>query len=134
VNGCRTVLRCFEAFTVLAAVQLALRIVGLTRFLRFLQRVFGSLAATRQPDDDRRLPQLVAAYHAASRLYPFPVNCLPRSLSIYIMARWRHLPVKLCIGVKKFPFISHAWVSDEHCLFPEEEALIQTLQPIWRLD
>lgn len=57
------------------------------------------------------LNNVIRAIASASELYPFNAKCLHRSLVGYRILRKKYkLPVKFVIGVKKFPFDSHAWL------------------------
>lgn len=58
---------------------------------------------------DRGLATFIRAEHAVvSRLGPD--DCLPRSLALYAFLRRCGLPVRHRIGVRRYPFGSHAWV------------------------
>ncbi|MBN1037035.1 lasso peptide biosynthesis B2 protein [Clostridium botulinum] len=53
----------------------------------------------------------IIAIENASELYPFNAKCLHRTLIGYKLLRKKYnFPVKFVIGVKKFPFDSHAWL------------------------
>ncbi|MBB3111975.1 hypothetical protein FHS18_004043 [Paenibacillus phyllosphaerae] len=44
-------------------------------------------------------------------VYPFEAKCMHRSFLAYRILRKKFsIPVSIVIGVKKFPFYSHAWV------------------------
>ncbi|MDU5723941.1 MAG: lasso peptide biosynthesis B2 protein [Clostridium butyricum] len=51
------------------------------------------------------------AIQYASELYPFNAKCLHRTLITYkFLKKTYKMPVKFMVGVKKFPFDSHAWL------------------------
>jgi len=57
------------------------------------------------------LASVVAAVDTATRYYyRRRLDCLPRALTMYYLARRLAIPVELCYGVKKFPFAGHTWV------------------------
>lgn len=57
------------------------------------------------------LDRTIIAIENASELYPFNAKYLHRTLIGYKFLRNKyHIPVKFVIGVKKFPFDSHAWL------------------------
>lgn len=60
-------------------------------------------------DSARRLHRLV---ELASRLYPFPMTCLPRALALRRLLAWRGISSRLQIGVagKGSGMQAHAWV------------------------
>jgi hypothetical protein len=42
-----------------------------------------------------------------------PRDCLPRSLALFRFLRSVGIPAEHCIGVRRFPFMAHAWVECE---------------------
>lgn len=58
-------------------------------------------------DDVARLNQTVTK---ACTYYPKAAACLQRSLTLLWMLWRRGLPAELVIGIRRFPFESHAWV------------------------
>src|SRR5438128_10451 len=98
----------FEAFVTLLFVDCSLAIMGVLRFLSLVQSFFPP--SKKKERDQSRLEDLTDAFMLAYRLYFRPVHCLQRSLTIYLMARRRGLTVRFCIGAKKYPFTSHAWI------------------------
>ena len=64
-------------------------------------------SAARRPVADR----ILEAVRTATRYYfRRRLDCLPRSLTIYLLLRRRRMPASLHIGVKRYPFGAHAWV------------------------
>ncbi len=63
--------------------------------------------AVPRPTVDR----ILEAVRTATRYYfRRRLDCLPRSLTIYLLLRRRGIPVSFHIGVKRYPFGAHAWV------------------------
>ena len=59
----------------------------------------------------RTVRRTLGAVRAATRYYfRRRLDCLPRSLAIYVLLRRQGVPATLRIGVKRFPFAAHAWV------------------------
>ncbi len=59
----------------------------------------------------RTVRRAVGAVQTASRYYyRRRLDCLRRSLTIFVLVRCRGVPATLRIGVKRFPFAAHAWV------------------------
>ncbi len=55
--------------------------------------------------------RILEAVRTATRYYfRRRLDCLPRSLTIYLLLRRRRMPASLHIGVKRYPFGAHAWV------------------------
>ena len=53
---------------------------------------------------------VVAAVDRACRYYPTSPACLQRSVALASMLRKRGIAADLKIGIRQFPFASHAWV------------------------
>ena len=69
---------------------------------------------------------VVEAVRRATRYYwRRRLDCLPRSLTIYLLLRRRNIPATLRIGVKRYPFGAHAWVE---C----EGRVLDDLRSTWR--
>ncbi|MGO5137595.1 lasso peptide biosynthesis B2 protein [Clostridium butyricum] len=74
-------------------------------------KLYGKCTKEEQFKLQEDLDDLVIAIQEASEIYPFNAKCLHRTLIGYKFLRKKyHLPVKFVIGVKKFPFDSHAWL------------------------
>jgi hypothetical protein len=65
--------------------------------------------------DDAATEALARAVNAFARAENFfhlkkaPLDCLPRSLALFMFLRSAGLPAHHCIGVRPFPFSAHAW-------------------------
>jgi hypothetical protein len=57
------------------------------------------------------LDEIIAAVSRGTRFYYRKrLDCLPRALTTYYLARKASIPVEICLGVKKYPFAGHCWV------------------------
>ena len=101
-----------RALAVLVLLDLGFRVVGFPRVFLSLNRWGRRYDEPAPPTVQRcRLRRTLEAVRTASRYYHRPrLNCLPRSLAIYVLLRRQGVPAVLRIGVKRFPFAAHAWV------------------------
>ena len=59
----------------------------------------------------RTVDRILEAVRTATRYYfRRRLDCLPRSLTVYLLLRRRGIPAAFHIGVKRYPFGAHAWV------------------------
>lgn len=122
------VFRTFNALLTLVSVELSLKTIGLDPLLQKLEDRFDKYP--RVTASAETMSDLANAYHAAARLYPRHLQCLPRAISVYIMARRAGIDIVLTIGVRKIPFLSHAWVKGTDYVFLEDPRIIATLTPL----
>ena len=101
-----------QALVVFVLLDIGFRVFGFPRVFRFVDRwARRSVAAAPLAVQRRRLHRTFEAVRAASRYYHRRrLDCLPRSLAIYVLLRLQGVPATLRIGVKRFPFAAHAWV------------------------
>lgn len=98
-----------DAYACLARAYLGVRHLP---FWRSYAWAAASAPAAHLSTFDRSLATFARAEHAvASRLGAD--DCLPRSLALYAFLRRCGLPVCHRIGVRRYPFGSHAWVEHE---------------------
>lgn len=122
-----------EVLCTLAYIKVALAFAGATKFIDTLKT--RTSKCPRSPREWQfEMARIKAAYSIAVRIFPRRVECLTRSLTLYVLARKRRIPVQFHIGVRKFPFTSHAWIELNGPVFPEDIKLISGLTPIIRLD
>lgn len=121
-----------EAWITLLAVDLLLAILGLRQVFKLLTWLFAT--RSRSPGDMSLRNRLAEAYDFALASYVRPVQCLHRSLTIFILARRRGVHAIFFVGVRKFPFQSHAWVEIGDLVFEREASFIRTLHPILQLE
>ena len=101
-----------QAFVVFVLLDIGFRVLGFPRVFRFVDR-WGrrSVEAASLVVQRRTLHRTLEAVRTASRYYHRQrLDCLPRSLAIYVLLRRQGVPAMLRIGVKRFPFAAHAWV------------------------
>ena len=101
-----------QALLIFVLLDVGFRVLGFPRVFLLVDRwgqrsVDGaSLAAQR-----RTVDRVLEVVRTATRYYyRRRLDCLPRSVAIYILLRRRGVPATLRIGVKRFPFGAHAWV------------------------
>ncbi|MEM9433948.1 MAG: lasso peptide biosynthesis B2 protein [Pseudomonadota bacterium] len=78
--------------------------------------------AERAPD----LAKLLSVFRTAEGVFPSKLgdeDCLPRSLALYAYLLRYGVNAEHHIGVKRFPFEAHAWVSCDDALILEDEAV-----------
>ena len=92
--------------------DIGFRVFGFPRVFLFVDR-WGrrSVEATSLAVQRRRLRRTLEAVRTASCYYHRRrLNCLPRSLAMYVLLKRQGVPAILHIGVKRYPFAAHAWV------------------------
>ena len=102
-----------RALLVLVLVDVGLRFLGFSRVFLFVDRRMrrALTEAAAMPAQRRIVYRVLEAVRTASRhYYRRRLDCLPRSLAIFVLLRRRGVPARLHIGVKRFPFAAHAWV------------------------
>lgn len=70
-------------------------------------------------DQHEVIDRTLSAVRSATRYYwRVRRDCLPKSLTLYILLRGQGVPARVCIGVQKYPFFAaHAWVEvGDRCL------------------
>jgi hypothetical protein len=67
-----------------------------------------SLATVKS--ERRTEASVVLAFGLACSFYPKPVLCLQRSAVLVRLLRAEEIPARMLIGVRKIPFLAHAWV------------------------
>ena len=101
-----------QALVVFVLLDIGFRVLGFPRVFLSVDR-WGrrSVGAAPLAVQRRRLQRTLEAVRTASRYYHRRgLDCLPRSLAIYVLLRRQGVPATLRIGVKRFPFAAHAWV------------------------
>lgn len=91
--------------------------------LRFrgFQRAFDAVIRPNAPpggeidtEEDRQevIDRTLSAVRSATNAYwRVRRDCLPKSLTLYLLLRSQGVPARVCIGVQKYPFFAaHAWV------------------------
>jgi hypothetical protein len=100
-------LRVVVAFGALVAVDVLMKLGGFRAVHRLVTRW---RVRTRREADPATARALAAAVDSAARLYLKRAWCLQRSVVAACLLRSRGIPAELVIGVRKMPFLAHAWV------------------------
>lgn len=101
-----------QALLVFLLLDSAFRVFGFPRVFLFVDR-WGrrSVTAASLAVQQSTVHRTLEAVRTATRYYyRRRLDCLPRSLAIYVLLRRQGVPATLRIGVKRFPFAAHAWV------------------------
>ena len=101
-----------QTLVVFVLLDVGFRVLGFPRVFRFVDR-WGRRSVEVAPRAVQRhkVRRTFEAVRTASRYYyRRRLDCLPRSLAIYILLRRQGVPATLRVGVKRFPFAAHAWV------------------------
>jgi hypothetical protein len=93
----------------LCAVRVGLKVAGLDRTRRALG--FRVRRCRNDSPDPRLIRDCVRSVALAAAFFPGRALCLERSLTLWHVLACRGVPVELCLGVQRFPFAAHAWVS-----------------------
>lgn len=101
-----------QAILVFLALDVGFRVLGFPRVFLLVKRLVRRAADVAPLEVQRRkVRRTVEAVRTASCYYHRRrLDCLPRSLAIYVLLRRQGVPATLRIGVKRFPFAAHAWV------------------------
>lgn len=101
-----------QAVLFFVVMNLGFRILGFPRMFRLVDR--WGRRAVEVPGlafQRRTVRRTLVAVRCATRYYfRRRLDCLPRSLAVYVLLRRQGVPATLRIGVKRFPFGAHAWV------------------------
>ena len=79
---------------------------------------------------EQQTTELVTAIARACRFYPKSAACLQRSVALAWMLRKRGIAADLKIGVRQFPFLSHAWVEVAGKIINDVEQVRETYAPL----
>lgn len=101
-----------QAFLVFLVLDAGFRLFGFARVYRLVERWSRRTAARAAPPNPSSVVgRTRLALRTATRYYwRRGLDCLPRSLTLYLLLRRRGVPATLRIGVKRYPFGAHAWV------------------------
>jgi hypothetical protein len=106
-----------EALILLPTTAVALRVVGFRRWQSFLRRRTPPAGPREKtPTQTRHLACLaVTSVRRASRISPWPANCLQQSLTLGWLLSRQGIDTELRIGVRKEggQFEAHAWVEHQ---------------------
>lgn len=101
-----------QAFLVFLVLDAGFRLFGFARVYRLVEWWSRRTAARAAPPNPSSVVDRTRrALRTATRYYwRRGLDCLPRSLTLYLLLRRRGVPATLRIGVKRYPFGAHAWV------------------------
>ena len=101
-----------QALWIFVWMDVGFRVLGFARVYRLVQWWGARSARVASQATQRRLVRrtLEAVRTATRYYYRRRLDCLPRSLTLYLLLRRRGVPATLHIGVKRYPFGAHAWV------------------------
>lgn len=107
--------------------QIELRIYGFQKvFPKYVERYPISKHSENERNHIDGMNHLLRTIDIACALVPFKAECLHRSFLGFRFVRSKYsIPVDLVIGVKKFPFSSHAWLVLNDININEEESYTQ---------
>lgn len=105
----------FRIYLALISFDLELRIFGFQKlFPKYVNRFHINTATRSKIGSEqlvREIDELLSLIDKVCAGYPFKAQCLHRSFLGYRFVRSKYgIPVNLVIGVRKFPFSSHAWL------------------------
>lgn len=78
-----------------------------------LQKIIINLENTASSkSNNNKIPEIaiISGYQWACNLHFLNVECLERSITLYKLLLSSSYEGRLCIGIKRKPFLSHAWV------------------------
>ena len=101
-----------QAFLMFLSLDVGFRLFGFSRVYRFvLWWGLRTPPPVDLPKPSRVVERTREAVRTATRYYwRRGLDCLPRSLTLYLLLRRKGIPATLQIGVKRYPFGAHAWV------------------------
>jgi hypothetical protein len=112
-----------EAFVLLIAIQVAVRLAGLVQTIEWIKRIQSqSVRAASALSSVRDIERIAGLIRGCCRRLPFHTTCLDCSLVTVAILSRRLVPVTLCVGFRKddTDLKGHAWV--EHNARPLAEA------------
>jgi hypothetical protein len=110
-------------------VDVLLRVAGFERF----HRVVRSVPTRRAAGLDREAAAaVVRGVDAAAGLYFKRAWCLQRSAAAACLLRLHGFPAELVIGVRRMPFLAHAWVEIDGAVVNDDPRVRDVHTPIER--
>jgi hypothetical protein len=119
-----------EALMLLAATDFMLSFAGGARTIGLAGKLATRKIAISSQNDSSSILRIRDSYNVARLIYPRRVECLHRSLTVFIMLRRRGIPAAFHLSVRKYPFASHAWIERDGPFFQDEQSLVSTLTNI----
>jgi hypothetical protein len=100
-----------SAWLLLAVIHVAVALGGFPRLYRLMARWPTRRSARR--DTSRQVADTCAAMVHARSFYFKHTWCLHSAAATVGLLRMRGLPAELVIGVRRMPFLAHAWVESD---------------------
>jgi hypothetical protein len=76
-----------------------------------LQKVLEKIESIEcQRSKQLKLDAIISGFQSACNLHVFNVECLERSIALYYLLVSNHYECRLCLGIRRKPFLSHAWI------------------------
>lgn len=120
-----------RAWIALSIMPLALKWLGFVRVYRWiLARDVAELKCLEVKRLARRV--LEGTNSASGFVYRRRQDCLPRALTVLLLLKGVGLRGSLCIGVKRLPFESHAWVECGDLILDERPSRIRAFTVLHR--
>jgi hypothetical protein len=97
----------FKCLLMIAAGDIALRVLGFARTMRLTRFLGGNR------DADVADPVIRQTLHniiVATALYPGRSKCLEQTVASFVLLRRRGVRVQMRLGVQPYPFFAHAWL------------------------
>lgn len=116
------------AFAALVFVDLTVLLLGFPRCSRLLAWT----ARAGRPANPGRIERICRAVDVAARFYFKRAWCLQRSLAAVLLLRLAGQPAELVIGVRRLPFLAHAWVEVEGCVVNDDPRVKPTFPEMAR--
>jgi hypothetical protein len=84
-------------------------------------------------DNVRRARDVVAPIERALLFYPRQIRCFHSAATATALLRMNRVPCELVVGVRRIPFMAHAWVEvDGRVVMNEELGRMHLYRPITR--
>ncbi len=120
-----------EGAAALVGVDLLIRVAGFERFHRVVRSVPTRRAGAAGPGREAA-DAVVRGVDAAAGLYFKRAWCLQRSAAAACLLRLHGFPAELVIGVRRMPFLAHAWVEIDGAVINDDPRVRAFHTPIER--
>ena len=113
-----------KAYLLFILIDVGFSVYGFGKVFSFFTKT-GKKGAQKapQPEDNEIIIAICKAVKTATAFYYRPrKDCLPKALTMYYLLRRQGVPVKFCLGVKKYPFSAHSWVEYQGEIIDDREA------------
>jgi hypothetical protein len=120
-----------EALSLLPAIQLAVRVVGVKQTIEWARLVGVRVRGAPQISKASDIQRIAKLIRGTCRRWPLRATCLDRSLLTAALLCRRRITVTICFGFRKHEaeVKGHAWVEHNGLPLAEDE----TVNSTWRL-